>query len=612
MNPRGAVFLSYASQDAGAAREICEALRGAGVEVWFDQSELRGGDAWDARIRSNIRDCALFIPVISRHTQERAEGYFRLEWHLAEQRTYLMASDEPFLAPVAVDDVNEQDARVPDRFRERQWTRIPGKPAAAAFAERIARLLAGDPEAAPRPPVPAARGPAPRRRSRRALVAASLAAAGLAIGAAALWMGPARTASPGPAAPPVPARSPVDDLIARAATATGPAGSVTSRQALDTAGSLLEQAKSLDPTNGEVWSEEALNDLAYIADGYDISAERKGRVTAEVERAMAMAPHSFKAREAHAFELLYVVDSPGSLPQAEAEMKRLIADSHGSTGIAQSLGIVLRNEGKNREAAAVLIKGGFPGVAAWEYLHLGDWKAMDAAADLALKKNPLDMDAKLHAELYGFEDADAARRTLGTMPLQEMLRAYPASMGLVFNFMLRDPQKMLDIAHTFPGEWISTWYVLEPKAAWEGSAYRLLGQADAARAKWQFALKEIDDRLAATPDDDHLILLRSDMYSELGRNDEAAAGVHLYEQLQSGEPMSFTIDHLRWLGVKLRLGQRGDVMKYIGDSLRHPVGDTNSLHGEIRFDPDMDPLRADPAFRELMRETKPGVAKPLG
>ena len=36
-----AVFLSYASQDAEAARKICDALRAAGVEVWFDRSELR-------------------------------------------------------------------------------------------------------------------------------------------------------------------------------------------------------------------------------------------------------------------------------------------------------------------------------------------------------------------------------------------------------------------------------------------------------------------------------------------------------------------------------------------------------------------------------------------
>ena len=60
-----AVFLSYASQDAGAARPICDALRAAGIEVWFDQSELRGGDVWDQTIRRQIRDCALFLPLIS-------------------------------------------------------------------------------------------------------------------------------------------------------------------------------------------------------------------------------------------------------------------------------------------------------------------------------------------------------------------------------------------------------------------------------------------------------------------------------------------------------------------------------------------------------------------
>jgi hypothetical protein len=45
---QGAVFLSYASEDAQAAQRICAKLRAAGVEVWFDQSELQGGDAWDA------------------------------------------------------------------------------------------------------------------------------------------------------------------------------------------------------------------------------------------------------------------------------------------------------------------------------------------------------------------------------------------------------------------------------------------------------------------------------------------------------------------------------------------------------------------------------------
>jgi len=50
-----AVFLSYASEDAVAALKICTALRAAGIEVWFDQSELRGGDAWDQKIRREIQ-----------------------------------------------------------------------------------------------------------------------------------------------------------------------------------------------------------------------------------------------------------------------------------------------------------------------------------------------------------------------------------------------------------------------------------------------------------------------------------------------------------------------------------------------------------------------------
>jgi TIR domain len=76
MEPSGPVFLSCASQDAEAAQRICDALRAAGIEVWFDRSELRGGDAWDQSIRKQIKACSLFIPVISRHTHERREGYF--------------------------------------------------------------------------------------------------------------------------------------------------------------------------------------------------------------------------------------------------------------------------------------------------------------------------------------------------------------------------------------------------------------------------------------------------------------------------------------------------------------------------------------------------------
>jgi hypothetical protein len=121
-----AVFLSYASQDAEAVRRIAEALRAAGVEVWFDQNELVGGDAWDQKIRGQIKSCALFVPVISAATQARREGYFRLEWKLAAQRTHTMADGTPFLLPVVIDATKDGEALVPEEFRAVQWTRLPG------------------------------------------------------------------------------------------------------------------------------------------------------------------------------------------------------------------------------------------------------------------------------------------------------------------------------------------------------------------------------------------------------------------------------------------------------------------------------------------------------
>jgi TolB-like protein/tetratricopeptide (TPR) repeat protein len=140
-----AVFLSYASQDAEAAQRICEALRSAGVEVWFDRSELRGGDIWDQRIRREVHDCELFLPVISANTTSRREGYFRLEWDLADQRTHMMARDRTFIIPVCLDATAEAGADVPESFQRAQWTRLPRGETSVDFVERVRRLLSPAP-----------------------------------------------------------------------------------------------------------------------------------------------------------------------------------------------------------------------------------------------------------------------------------------------------------------------------------------------------------------------------------------------------------------------------------------------------------------------------------
>jgi adenylate cyclase len=54
-----------------------------------------------------------------------------------------MADDQPFLLPLIIDATTEELARVPDRFRERQWMRLRDGLVPADLVDRIVRLVAG-------------------------------------------------------------------------------------------------------------------------------------------------------------------------------------------------------------------------------------------------------------------------------------------------------------------------------------------------------------------------------------------------------------------------------------------------------------------------------------
>jgi TIR domain len=148
--PAPTVFLSYASADREAARALRDALRALGLEVWYDESELGGGEAWDQKIRKQIRECDYFMPLISAQTEARSEGYFRREWRLAVERTLDMADDHAFLLPVALDETRQSGARVPEKFLSVQWVRAPAGQSSPALEALCRRLLSGEPAPAQR------------------------------------------------------------------------------------------------------------------------------------------------------------------------------------------------------------------------------------------------------------------------------------------------------------------------------------------------------------------------------------------------------------------------------------------------------------------------------
>jgi hypothetical protein len=144
LGPAPSIFISYASQDRDAARNLRDGLAAAGFDVWYDESELGGGDAWDQKIRRQIRECRYFMPVISANANARHEGYFRREWRLAVERSLDMADDVTFILPVVVDGTTQSEARVPDKFVAVQWLSVAGGHATPAFEAWCRRLLGGD------------------------------------------------------------------------------------------------------------------------------------------------------------------------------------------------------------------------------------------------------------------------------------------------------------------------------------------------------------------------------------------------------------------------------------------------------------------------------------
>lgn len=130
------VFLSYAHEDGDEAQRLYDYLRDNGIDVWKDdrRDALAKGANWDHEIRRQIADCACFVPVISRRTNDALESYFWEEWNLALKRSARMNSlERRFIFPVLC----EADVGLPEQFKDSQWTLLSDQDECAALARSL-------------------------------------------------------------------------------------------------------------------------------------------------------------------------------------------------------------------------------------------------------------------------------------------------------------------------------------------------------------------------------------------------------------------------------------------------------------------------------------------
>ncbi len=127
------IFISYASQNADAARAIAGQLISLGAgDVWLDRKKLRGGEDWSSKVDEAIQTCDYFLPLLSSEADERREGVFWKEWGAALERAGEIA--DTFILPTLIDptpDTRNNYQRIgkelgTEKFMRRQLLNAPG------------------------------------------------------------------------------------------------------------------------------------------------------------------------------------------------------------------------------------------------------------------------------------------------------------------------------------------------------------------------------------------------------------------------------------------------------------------------------------------------------
>lgn len=108
---QGGIFISYKSCDVTFAAELfCKLAREKGLNVWFDNISLHGGDEYKIAIKEVIKKARVFIPILSSSVAEELKvngenitTFYSDEWRWAAKNSNIK------ILPIAIDGYNLRD-----------------------------------------------------------------------------------------------------------------------------------------------------------------------------------------------------------------------------------------------------------------------------------------------------------------------------------------------------------------------------------------------------------------------------------------------------------------------------------------------------------------------
>jgi tetratricopeptide (TPR) repeat protein len=133
------VYISFDGRDRPEANRLATHLREEGIDVWLDERHLKAGDPVDKIIMKAIDNCPVFIPLISKNSQQLQTGDGKLKYHIREweyaysQKIY----KDKAIIPIKIDDTGW----IYDKFVNFIFFNIPGGKRLGDYEKLKNRLL---------------------------------------------------------------------------------------------------------------------------------------------------------------------------------------------------------------------------------------------------------------------------------------------------------------------------------------------------------------------------------------------------------------------------------------------------------------------------------------
>ena len=105
------IFLSYAREDMGMAKQLYNDLKRYGLDVWLDTESLLPGDRWKDKIQDVIENSNYFIALLSTRSVNK-KGFVQKELKTALEVLDLFPSSERSILPVKLDDYGESEKKL--------------------------------------------------------------------------------------------------------------------------------------------------------------------------------------------------------------------------------------------------------------------------------------------------------------------------------------------------------------------------------------------------------------------------------------------------------------------------------------------------------------------